>query len=66
MTIVPVDSESGARIDAAAIGNDLGGAPGDWSYYFCGPKPMIAAVSAGLSERGVPARRMHTEEFEFR
>ena len=66
VTIVPVDSESGARIDAAAIGNDLGGAPGDWSYYFCGPKPMIAAVSAGLSERGVPARRMHTEEFEFR
>jgi len=66
VTIAVFDSDAGARIDAAAIESGLDGAPGDWSYYFCGPKPMIAAVSGGLAERGVPARRIHTEEFEFR
>ena len=60
------DSGSGARIDAAAVGKDLDGAPGEWSYYLCGPRPLAAAMSAGLAERGVPARRIHAEEFEFR
>ena len=60
------DSGSGARIDAAAVEKDLDGTPGEWSYYLCGPRPLAAAMSAGLATRGVPARRIHTEEFEFR
>ena len=66
VTIARLDSDAGARIDADAIATDLGGALGDWTYYLCGPKPMVAAVSAGLKKRGVSARRVHTEEFEFR
>jgi len=66
VTIKVIDSDTGARIDAAVIERDLGGGLGDWSYYFCGPKPMTVAVSGGLAERGVPARHMHAEEFEFR
>ena len=60
------DSGSGARIDAAALQKDLDGSPSEWSYYLCGPKPLTASMSAGLAKRGVPARRIHTEEFEFR
>ena len=66
VTITRFDSDTGARVDADVIGNDLGGALADWSYYFCGPKPMIVAVSGGLTERGVPAHRIHREEFELR
>ena len=66
VTITRLDSDTGALIDADVIGNDLGGALGDWSYYFCGPKPMIVAVSGGLTKQGVPAHRIHKEEFEFR
>ena len=66
VTIARLDSDAGVRIDADAIATDLGGALGDWTYYLCGPKPMIAAVSDGLRKRGVSARRVHKEEFEFR
>ena len=66
ITIKVFDSDSGVRLDAAAIEKDLDGTPDEWSYYLCGPKPLANAMSAGLSKRGVPARRIHTEEFEFR
>ena len=66
ITIKLFDSESGGRIDAAAIEKDLDGTPAEWSYYLCGPKPLATAMSAGLAKHGVPARRIHTEEFEFR
>ena len=60
------DSGSGARIDATAVEKDLVGTPGEWSYFLCGPKALATAISEGLANRGVPARRIHTEEFEFR
>ena len=66
VTITRLDSDTGARIDAAKIADDVGGSPEEWSYYFCGPKPMIAAVSNGLTKQGVSARRIRKEEFEFR
>ena len=66
ITIKLFDSGSGARIDAAALQKDLDGRAGEWSYYLCGPKPLATAISEGLAKRGVPARRIHTEEFEFR
>lgn len=66
VTIRLFSSEAGARIDADAIGADLGEALEEWSYYLCGPKPMVAAVSDGLAKRGVSAGHIHNEEFEFR
>ncbi|MCY4488460.1 MAG: ferredoxin reductase family protein [Deltaproteobacteria bacterium] len=66
VTITLFTSDAGARIDADAIRADLGEALTDWSYYLCGPKPMVAAVSDGFAKRGVSARRIHNEEFEFR
>ena len=33
-------------------------------YFLCGPPPMVAAVGAQLRERGIPTRRIHTEQFE--
>ena len=38
----------------------------DWSYYLCGPKPLVADLTAGLKARHVPARHIHHEEFELR
>lgn len=66
VTITLFSSDAGARIDADAIGAGVGETLTDWSYYLCGPKPMVAAVSEGLARRGVSARRIHNEEFEFR
>ncbi len=66
VTVLLLDSEKGLRIDAETIRKDLHGEFGEWSYYFCGPKPLVAAVTAGLVGHGVSERRIHTEEFEFR
>ena len=66
VTVSRFDSNAGARIDAHAIRKDLGGDLSDWSYYLCGPKPMVVAVSEGLKMQGVPVRRIHNEEFELR
>ena len=66
MTTTRLDSDAGERISADFISDDLGGAPGDWSYYCCGPKSMVEEVSDGLKEHGVPGRCIHREEFELR
>lgn len=33
-------------------------------YFLCGPPPMVIAVGRQLRERGIPTRRIHTEQFE--
>lgn len=66
VTIARFDSDAGARIDAQAIKRDLGGELGNWSFFLCGPRPMVAAVSEGLRKQRVSARRIHNEEFELR
>ena len=66
VTIKLLESDAGARIDALAIGAEIGGELRGWSFYLCGPKPMVSAVRGGLARQGVPARRIHNEEFEFR
>ena len=30
----------------------------------CGPPPMVIAVGRQLRERGIPTRRIHTEQFD--
>ncbi len=64
--ITRFDSGAGARLDADIIEDDLDGELSEWSYYFCGPKSMIDSLSGALTKRGVPARSIHTEEFELR
>lgn len=66
VTVLPIDSEKGLRLDAETIRKELHGEHGEWGYYFCGPKPLVEAVTAGLIGHGVSERRIHTEEFEFR
>ena len=33
-------------------------------YFLCGPPPMVVAVGRQLRERGIPTRRIHTEQFD--
>lgn len=33
-------------------------------YFLCGPPPMVIAVGRLLRQRGIPVRRIHTEQFE--
>ncbi len=33
-------------------------------YFLCGPPPMVVAVGRQLRDRGIPTRRIHTEQFE--
>ena len=35
----------------------------DFAFYYCGPGPMMAALTAGLKEWGVPGSRLHYEAF---
>ena len=60
------DSDAGARINVQAVESDLGDDLRDWNYYLCGPKPLVADLTAGLKARHVPARHIHNEEFELR
>ena len=66
VTIVRFDSDAGKRINAYVIRDDVGGALMDWSFWLCGPKPLVAAVDEGLRREGVRSRRIYKEEFEFR
>ena len=66
VTVTLFDSEAGRRLSADAVAAGLGSAPGEWSCWLCGPKPLVTALSGGLAARGMPARRIHAEEFEFR
>ena len=66
VTVTQVVSEAGERLDARAIDADLDGALVDWSFYLCGPQPLVTAISGGLVSRGARTDRIHHEAFEFR
>ncbi len=66
ISVTLFDSESGARLDADAIATDLGDDPRNWSFWLCGPRPLVTAVTGAMAARGVSKRRIHAEEFEFR
>ena len=65
VTVTRVVSEAGERLDAQVIDAALGGALADWSYFLCGPQPLVAAISRGLLARSARARRIHHKAFEF-
>jgi predicted ferric reductase len=45
---------------------ELSGDPSDRDIYMCGPIAMIEAFRIAFMARGVPRRRIHYEEFNFR
>lgn len=62
----PEDLESGACVRTGFIERDwlAGELPaGDPDFYFCGPKPFMAALYRDLRELGVPDDRLHFEFF---
>ena len=52
------------RIDAALLDRVLPRRARHRDYFVCGPPGMVVAVGRHLRERGVPAGRIHTEQFE--
>ena len=55
-----VDYDHQGLINMAAIAEQAGAG---FSYYVCGPEPMMDAVISGLSASGVMASDMHRESF---
>ena len=66
VSVTVLETDAGQRIDAEGVADGLDESPGDWSFWLCGPKPMVAALPVGLAAKGVPRRQVHNEEFELR
>lgn len=56
-----IDYHSQGRVDAELIAELVPAL--DAEFYLCGPTAFMAAIRAGLSARGVPPDRIHTETF---
>ncbi|MDT4944993.1 MAG: hypothetical protein QOH14_1726, partial [Pseudonocardiales bacterium] len=52
------------RIDAALLDRVLPRRSRHHDYFVCGPPGMVVAVGRHLRDRGIPPRRIHTEQFE--
>lgn len=61
-----VDSSAGERLTAYRISHALNDDLSGVNAYFCGPKPMRNALSAGLRLIGLRSSAFHYEEFEIR
>ena len=44
VSVAVLESDAGQRIDADEVTDGLDGSPGHWSFWLCGPKPMVAAL----------------------
>jgi ferredoxin-NADP reductase/predicted pyridoxine 5'-phosphate oxidase superfamily flavin-nucleotide-binding protein len=55
------DFDSKGRLDATKILDLITDESG--SFYLCGPVPFMASLSAGLVAEGLPAGRIHVEDF---
>lgn len=61
-----ITSNDGGRLTADRVAERISQTPAEYSYYFCGPRPMLNALRTGLEAKGVPSRAFHFEEFEMR
>lgn len=61
-----ITSNDGGRLTADRIEEHVDSAPADYAYYFCGPRPMLNALTSGLEAKGVSKGAIHFEEFEMR
>jgi predicted ferric reductase len=61
-----VDSAVSGRLTADRVVDEAGVLPADLSVFMCGPNPMLRDLQAGLRQRGVRARNVHREYFDWR
>ncbi|MBI4899798.1 MAG: ferredoxin reductase family protein [Actinobacteria bacterium] len=61
-----VRSAVDGRLSATRILEEVSARPRDLSVFLCGPEPLVAAISDGLRDGGVPAGRFHREYFDWR
>ena len=63
----PPEAWLGARgpLGGEAVLELLGGGDRDASYLVCGPRPMMASVTAALAAAGVPSANVRLERFEY-
>ncbi len=63
---VPPDDWPGetGRIDTELLERCLPRHYRHHDYFLCGPPPMVIAVGRQLRDRGIPTRRIHTEQFD--
>jgi predicted ferric reductase len=61
-----VDSRRDGRLTPEDVLAVAGGDPRELSVFMCGPQAMLRSFQNGLRERGVPARRIRREYFDWR
>jgi predicted ferric reductase len=59
-------SATQGSLTAEEIIKNAGGDLRDYDIYMCGPLPMVQAFSRKFQELGVPGKKIHYEEFNFR
>ena len=60
--VIPWYSKEKGRLSANGI-EEISGDLTDKDFFICGPPAMMFALKKQLKDRGVPAKRIHTEEF---
>jgi predicted ferric reductase len=64
--VITVQEDRDGFLTAARIAETSGPLTGNVDYLLCGPPGMMAALRQQLQEAGVPANRVHAEDFTFR
>ena len=66
LDLQPHVSQQNGRLTVEDVIKAAPGALAQTQVYFCGPIPMRRALGKDLTERGLPQRNFHYEEFEIR
>jgi predicted ferric reductase len=64
--VITVQEDRDGFLTATKIAETSGPLTGNVDYLLCGPPGMMAALRTQLHEAGVPANRIHAEDFTFR
>jgi predicted ferric reductase len=64
--VIPVQEDTDGFLTAAKIAETSGPLDSDTDYLICGPPVMLHSLRAQLEAAGVPANRIHAEDFAFR
>jgi predicted ferric reductase len=66
VNVIPVQEDTDGFLTAAMIEEISGPLTADTDYLICGPPVMLHSLRAQLEAAGVPANRVHAEDFAFR
>jgi predicted ferric reductase len=64
--VITVQEDRDGFLTADKIAETSGPLGGDTDYLLCGPPGMMQALRSQLQAAGVPAKRVHAEDFTFR